>query len=235
MSLTSIGAIHDLRIIFRGVDHVSNVADSIQSKVRALGGAISVLGGTGLFVTNLADQFGLLSKKQAESLDKVFALLAATGTLINVFARLAPAIMAAASAQNIMNAATAVADALSGPLGWALLAGAIAALAAWGLSQALPAISEQRQGSPPAPTTPLERERSLKAQSGIDTMVNTPTRFLAGEAGAERVTITPAGRMAGGGFVANITINGSGNPAETARLVKRELEILIDRERNRRG
>jgi hypothetical protein len=43
--------------------------------------------------------------------------------------------LAAASAQNIMNAATAVADALSGPLGWALLAGAAAALIAWGLSQ----------------------------------------------------------------------------------------------------
>ena len=72
-------------------------------------------------------------------------------------------------------------------------------------------------------------------QAGTDTMTSGPTLFLAGEAGQERVTITPRGGTGPGpGFVANITVNGSGNPEETARAVKRELEILIDRERNRR-
>src|SRR6266704_2054813 len=81
MSFTGLGTVHSLRLIFHGVDRVSSVTDTIQSKVRALGGAISILGGTGILVTNLGEQFGFLSKKQAESLDKTFSLVAAVGSL----------------------------------------------------------------------------------------------------------------------------------------------------------
>src|SRR5712692_36122 len=172
MSVTGLGTIHSLRIIFHGVDRVSNVTDTIQSKVRALGGAISILGGTGILVTNLGEQFGFLSKKQAEALDKAFSLAAAVGSLISIFARFAPAVLAAASAQNIMNAATAVADALSGPLGWALLAGAAAALIAWGLSQ------EINQPTPDQTSTagggsrrPGDVAGARRGQFGLDTMV----------------------------------------------------------------
>src|SRR3989442_12573659 len=116
MSVTGLGTIHSLRIIFHGVDRVSNGTDTIQSKVRALGGAIAVLGGTGILVTNLGEQFGFLSKKQAESLDKTFSMIAAVGSLISIFAKFAPAVMAATSAQNIMNAAPACADDSPRPL-----------------------------------------------------------------------------------------------------------------------
>ena len=246
MSLSPIGAVHDLRIIFHGIDRVSHVADSIQSKVRALGGAIAILGGSGLFVTNLAEQFGILSKKQAESLDKIFSLIAATGTLISVIARLAPAIMAAASAQNIMNAATAVADALSGPLGWALLAGAIAALAAWGLSSYIAQNPQgtSTSGSQTSPTQQMGVTTSnvgpgpiggTALQGGGSFITSGPTRLLVGEAGPEEVNVIPLGRGRSGLMLtANITINGTSDPQATARAVKRELEILIDRERNRR-
>ena len=213
MSLGAIGAVHDLRIIFRGIDHVSQVTDTIQSKVRALGGAIATLGGTGLFITNLAEQFGYLDKKTAQSLDRTFSFIAAAGTMINVLARLAPAILAAASAQNIMNAATAVADALAGPLGWALLAGAVAALTAWGLSQY---ISQNPQGGAGTPLPP----------SGPST---TP-----GQGGMDVRTYNMSPISSGSNVTANITIQGSGNPEQTAVAVKRHLEILIDRERLRR-
>ena len=240
MSLTNIGAVHDLRIIFRGIDNVSNVADSIQSKVRAIGGSIAALAGTGLLVTNLADQFGLLSKKQAESLDKVLSLAVATGTLINVFARLAPAVLAAASAQNIMNATTAVADALAGPLGWAILAGAIAALAAWGLSQAIQSGGGTTGPQGQTQMTPEERQRTGPAgrgQFGLDARVSTPTLFLAGEAGEERVTITPMGKAGPSSPVIapQIVIQGVTDPMQVAVQVKAQLEQLIAREMARRG
>ena len=221
MSLTAIGAVHDLRIIFRGIDNVSNVADSIQSKVRALGGAIAALGGSGLLVTNLAEQFGSLGKKQAESLDKVLSLVAATGTLINVFARLAPAVLAAASAQNIMNAATAVADALAGPLGWALLAGAIAALAAWGLSQAIPGITRGQTSQPqqPAPAPPgvFQAGSTTGSPSG----------------GAQ--TYLSAGPATGSSITIPIIVQGVTDPQQVALTIKGQLENLISKEMARRG
>jgi hypothetical protein len=146
-------------------------------------------------------------------LDKAFSLAAAVGSLISIFARFAPALLAAASAQNVMNAATAVADALSGPLGWALLAAAAVALTAWGLSQVI----NQPTGSQNETTASDQRTagRAIggglgRGQFGLDAMVTRPTMFLAGEAGSERVTITPV-------------------------AVKRELEILIAREVARRG
>jgi len=218
-ALTSLGAIHDLRIVFHGIDRVSNVSDSIISKVRALGGAISVLGGTGLLVTNLGEQFGFLSKSHAIALDKTFALIAASGSLISVFARLIPVLLDLNVAQTLANTARAIALALSGPVGWAILAGAVAAIAAFGAYEA-------GFFNPPK-----------KAQFGTDTMVSSPTLFLAGEAGVERVTITPGSRSAagGGGITANITIAGGGDPNTIARAVKRELEILIERERTRRS
>lgn len=197
------------------------------------------MAGTGLLVTNLAEQFGVLSKKQAESLDKTLALAASVGTLINVFARLAPAVLAAASAQNIMNAATVVADALSGPLGWALLAGAIAALAAWGLSQAIQNPSATgAQGT--REMSPEERHAtgpSGRGQFGLDTRVSTPTLFLAGEAGEERVTITPMGKAAptAARIAPQIIIQGVTDPMQVAQQVKVQLEQLIAREMARRG
>ncbi len=232
--LGALGGVHDLRIIFHGIDRVSHVADSIQSKVRALGGAIAVLGGTGLLVTNLAEQFGVLDKKQAEALDKTFGLVAATGGLISIFARLIPILQGLSAAQTIANAARAVALALSGPIGWAILGGAGIALAAFGLYE----LGQGGGGTPGgAPSTTGGRAAGGlgRGQFGLDTMVSGPTLFLAGEAGRERVTISPPGQSAGGGFTANIHIHGGGDPATIARAVKRELEILIDRERIRRG
>ncbi len=233
MSLGGLGTVHSLKLIFHGIDKVSNVSDTIQSKVRALGGAISALGGTGILVTNLADQFGILSKKQAEALDKTFSLVAAVGGLISVFARLAPAVMAAASAQNIMNAATAVADALSGPLGWALLAAAAVALTAWGLSQMIQQPSQTETDK----SVPAEQRIGGRGQFGLDVMVSKPTLFLAGEAGSERVTILPQGRPGTGAQTIAPTINvfGATDPAAAARAVKQELEALIAREVARRG
>jgi len=218
-ALTSLGAIHDLKIVFHGIDRVSHVSDSIISKVRALGGAISVLGGSGIIDRKIGEQFGFLSKTQAIALDKTFALIAASGSLISVFARLIPVLLDLNVAQTLANTARAIALALSGPVGWAILAGAVAAIAAFGAYEA-------GFFNPPK-----------KAQFGTDTMVSNPTLFLAGEAGAERVTITPAGRLAGGGggISANISISGAGDPQTIARAVKRELEILIERERTRRS
>jgi len=238
MSLTGLGTVHSLRIIFHGIDRVSNVADSIQSKVRALGGAISVLGGTGILVTNLGESFDFLSKKQGEALDKTFSLIASVGTLISVFSKFAPAILAAASAQNIMNAATAVADALSGPLGWALLAAAAVALTAWGLSQMInqPSLGQSTMTAEEAHASG-DVSGARHGQFGLDLMVAKPTMFLAGESGSERVTITPPGRSGTGGTQIAPTINiyGSQDPAGTAQAVKRELELLIAREIVRRG
>jgi hypothetical protein len=167
----------------------------------------------------LGEQFGFLSKTQAIALDKTFALIAASGSLISVFARLIPILLDLNVAQTLANTARAIALALSGPVGWAIIAGAVAAIAAFGAYEA-------GFFNPPK-----------KAQFGTDTMVSSPTLFLAGEAGAERVTITPAGRLAsgGGGVSANINISGAGDPQAVARAVKRELEILIERERTRRS
>ena len=237
MSISGLGTIHSLRIIFHGVDRVSNVTDTITSKVRAMGGAISILGGSGIFITNLGEQFGFLSKKQAEAMDKTFSLIAAVGSLISIFARFAPAVLAAASAQNIMNAATAVADSLSGPLGWALLAGAAAALIAWGLSQEI----NQPSGTQTLPEggPPSERGRGgpNRGQFGLDATVTGPTMFLAGETGRERVTITPEGKTGtiGRPIAPTINIYGATDPTAAALAVKRELEILIAREMVRRG
>ncbi|HZY94901.1 MAG TPA: hypothetical protein VFE98_08625 [Candidatus Bathyarchaeia archaeon] len=193
---------------------MSHVTDTIQSKVRALGGAMAVLGGTGLFVTNLAEQFGYLDKKTAQSLDRTFAFIAAAGMMINVLARLAPMIMAAASAQSIMNAATAVANALAGPLGWAILAGAVTALTAYALSQNI----------------------------GANKTVQNPSNAAGGYApgttaatGPITTSLMPISSGGGNNVSANITITGSSSPEQTAAAVKRHLEILIDRERLRRG
>jgi len=187
----------------------------------------------------LGEQFGFLSKKQAESLDKTFSLVAAVGSLISIFARFAPAVLAAASAQNIMNAATAVADALSGPLGWALLAGAAAALIAWGLSQEInqPAGTQSEVGGQTAAEQAQSRAGSHRGQFGLDTTVTGPTMFLAGEAGRERVTITPEGKTGtiGRPIAPTINIYGATDPTAAAQAVKRELEILIAREVVRRG
>jgi hypothetical protein len=230
--LGALGAVHDLRIVFHGVDRVSHVADTIASKVRGLGGAIAILGGSGLLVTNLAEQFGILNKHQAVTLDKTFALIAATGSLISIFARLIPVLQGLAAVQSIANAARAVALALSGPIGWAILGGAAIALAAFGIYE----LSQASGGTSP-PASMRDRQGPMRGQFGLDAIVSRPTMFLAGEAGAERVTITPQGRPGGGagGFVANINIYGSGDPQSIARAVKRELEVLIDRERIRRS
>ncbi len=223
-ALSALGAVHDLRIVFHGIDKVSYVSDSILSKVRALGGGIAALGGAGLLVTNLGEQFGFLSKQQALSVDKTFALIVASGGLISVFARLIPVLQSLSIAQNIANAARAVALALSGPVGWAILAGAVAAIAGFVAYEA---------GAIPG----LKPGGAKTGQFGLNTMVSGPTLFLAGEAGPERVTITPAGRSGaeGAGIMANITINGTGDPTSVARAVKRELELLIERERIRRS
>ena len=155
--------------------------------------------------------------------------------------------MAAASATNIMNAATAVADALSGPLGWALLAGAIAALAAWGLSTYIsqnPQGTSTIGGTQPNAMTAMGVTTSnvgpgpiggTSLQAGGSFITRGPMHLLVGEAGPEEVNVTPLrGDRSGMGFSANFTINGATDPEATARAVKRELEILIDRERNRR-
>ncbi len=225
MSSSPLGAVHDLRIIFHGIDRVSHVSDSILSKVRALGGGIAALGGAGLLVTNLGEQFGFLSKQQALSIDKTFTLIAATGSLISVFARLIPVLQDLSIAQDIANATRAVALALSGPVGWAILAGAAAAVAGFVAYEA---------GVIPG----IKPSKPLFGQFGVNTMVSGPTMFVAGETGPERVTITPSGASpAGGGTVIapSITIQGSGDPELTAQAVKRELERLIERERIRRS
>src|SRR3989304_1263228 len=126
--------VHDLKVIFTGIDRVSHVADSIQSKVKALGGAVTVLGGTGLLVTNLAEQFGLLEKSQADALNKTFGLVTATGSLITIFSRLIPVLQGLTVAQTLANTARAIALALSGPVGWAILAGGGVGLGALGVS-----------------------------------------------------------------------------------------------------
>lgn len=227
MSLSPLGTVHDLKIIFHGIDRVSNVSDSILSKVRALGGGIAALGGAGLLVANLGEQFGFLSKQQATSLDKTFSLIAATGSLVSVFARLIPVLQDLSIAQDIANAARAVALALSGPVGWAILAGAAAAIGAFVAYEA-GVIPGLKPGGSSKPVT---------GQFGLNTTVSRPTLFLAGEAGSEQVTITPGGRTGPGGatIAPSITIQGGGDPEATARAVKRELELLIERERIRRS
>jgi hypothetical protein len=160
--------------------------------------------------------------------------------LISIFAKFAPAVLAAASAQNIMNAATAVADALSGPLGWALLAAAAVALTAWGLSQVINQPSPDQTGTT-GTTGPSAGGRAMggglgRGQFGLDAMVTGPTMFLAGESGSERVTITPQGKTGGGSAISpTINIYGATDPATSAQAVKRELEALIAREVVRRG
>lgn len=227
--------IHDLKIIFTGIDRVSHVADSIQSKVKALGGAIAALGGTGLLVTNLARQFRILGEEQADALNKTFSLVTATGSLITVFARLIPVLQGLSAAQSIANAARAVALALSGPVGWGILAGAAVALAAFGIYLSIQ--GQEAVGGRPTmfggagPAAGVRR-----GQFGLDTMVSGPTLFLAGESGRERVTIAPetqAGNLPG--LTANINIYGASDPEATARAVKRELENLVERERIRRS
>ncbi len=140
-----------------------------------------------------------------------------------------------------MNAATAVADALSGPLGWALLAAAAVALTAWGLSQVINQPSTDQTGST-GTTGPRAGGRAMggglgRGQFGLDTMVTGPTMFLAGESGSERVTIAPQGKTGSGGVAISPTINiyGATDPQAAAQAVKRELEALISREVVRRG
>lgn len=225
--------IHDLKIIFTGIDRVSRVAESITSKVKALGGAIAVLGGTGLLVTNLAAQFGVLSEAQADALNKTFGLVTATGSLITIFARLIPILQSLTIAQTLANTARAIALALSGPVGWAILAGAAVALLAFGIYMATTATPTEGGARAPGgrAVTGLHR-----GQFGLDTMITGPTMFMAGEGGRERITITPEGRPGpSGGFTANINIYGAADPEAAARAVKREMEILIDRERIRRS
>ena len=108
----------------------------------------------------------------------------------------------------------------------------MAALAAFGIYEA----SLQAPGAT-ASSSPERRDIGRgRGQFGLDTFVSGPTLFLAGEGGRERVTITPEGREStGGGLTANIHIYGSGDPEAAARAVKRELEILVDRERIRRS
>ncbi len=73
---------------------------------------------------------------------------------------------------------------------------------------------------------------TMRGQFGLDTTVTGPTLFLAGETGRERVTIAPEGQGQGGGIgPVNIYVYGTADPATTARMVKREFELLIGRER----
>src|SRR2546425_7475936 len=76
---TGISVAHELRLVFRGVDRVSNVAESIASKIRAMSGAIVVLGATSGVVVNLATSFGILTEAQAKTLDKTAAIAIAIG------------------------------------------------------------------------------------------------------------------------------------------------------------
>ena len=226
--------IHDLKIIFTGIDRVSHVADTIQGKVKALGGAIAALGGAGLLVTNLARQFGVLGEEQANALNKTFSLVTATGSLITVFSRLIPILQGLAVAQSIANAARAIALALSGPIGWGILAGAAVALAAFGIFLAT------QGGAGPSEITRPRGGGAItglhRGQFGLDTLVSGPTLFLAGEGGRERVTVTPEGRAnPAGQLTANIHIYGVSDPEAAARAAKRELETLIERERIRRS
>lgn len=225
------GTIRSLKVVFTGIDRVSHVAEGITGKVRALGGAIAAIGGTGILITQLGEQFGFLDKAQSDALNKTFGLVTATGSLITVFARLIPILQGLAIAQTLANAARAVALALSGPIGWGILAGAAVALAAFGIYMAT------QTGVGPPQAVGGERQggalRGLhRGQFGLDAMVAGPTLFLAGEAGRERVTITPEDQGAGGGIgPISIHIYGSTDPAATARAVKRELELLISKER----
>src|SRR2546427_189107 len=128
----------------------------------------------------------------------------------------AASLLPAASAQNIMNADTTVADALSGPLGWALLAGAAAVLIAWGLFQEInqPAGTQSEVGGQNAEEQAQARAGSHRGQFGLDTTVTGPTMFLAGEAGRERVTITPEGKTGtiGRPIAPTINIYGATDP-----------------------
>src|SRR2546422_7728869 len=238
---TGISVAHELRLVFHGIDRASNVAESISSKIRALAETIVVLGATSGIVVDLAASFGLLSEAQAKSLDKFAAMAIAIGGMVNAMATLATSERVATAATWLMNEASAVKLALMGPLGWAILAGAAASLAAIGLylafgqgQQATIPTEQQRPGFlVPSNVTGIDMgpQQQVQMQHGGDWMTSGPTLFMAGEAGRERGIVLPEGRQgASGGLSANIHISGSADPAATARAVKRELELLMARE-----
>lgn len=238
---TGISVAHELRLVFHGIDRASNVAESISSKIRALSGTIVVLGATSGVVLDLAASFGILSDAQAKSLDKYAATAIAVGGMVNAMATLATSERVATAATWLMNEASAVKLALMGPLGWAILAGAAATLAAIGLYMAFgqgqqtttPTEQQQPGFLVPSNVTGVQMgpQQSVEMQHGGDWMTSGPTLFLAGESGRERVVVLPEGRQGGGGGIsANINISGATDPAATARAVKRELELLMARE-----
>ena len=231
-SLTSgLAATHELRLVFHGIDRVSNVADSISSKIRAVSGAIVILGATAGLVTELASSFGILDQAQAKTLDRVFALTVGIGGVVNALAMLATSSRVAAAATWLMDEAMMVQEALAGPVGWAILATAAALLAAMGVALAMPAKDDPK---PTGGTNPIFGGHYTHAQHGVDMMTSGPMVFMAGEAGRERVIVLPEGSQgspSGGGLtIHNMTITGATDPAATAKAVKRELELLMARE-----
>jgi hypothetical protein len=238
---TGISVAHELRLVFRGVDRVSGVSETITSKIRAMSGAIVLMGATSGVVLDLAASFGILSESQAKALDKFAAMAIAIGGVVNAMATLATSERVATAATWLMNEASAVKLALMGPPGWAILAGAAATLAAIGLymafGQGQQATTPTEQQQPgflvPSNVTGVQMgpQQQVQMQHGGDFIVSSPTLFRAGEAGRERVIVLPEGRQAmGGGISASINIAGATDPAATARAVKRELELLMARE-----
>lgn len=159
------------------------------------------MGGSALFITNIAEHFGLLSKTQAEGLDKAFGFVAAVGTLINGLARLAPMLRSSAVIRSMINIATNLADLAAGPPGWILLAGAATALAAWGLSDAI-----RQHENDPGPVGPS----TTPGQGGMDVRV-----WNMSPIGSSTQTV-------------NVEVDARGmTPDEVGREVRRHIEAVM--------
>lgn len=107
---------------------------AMQQSLRLLGQEIFVMAQTGRLIAEFGEQFGFLDKKTSDAIAKTMNLISMMGGLassLSTLTRLLQSTTAAewalVFAQKARAIASAIAHALAGPTGWALLAGAAAA------------------------------------------------------------------------------------------------------------
>jgi len=111
---------HEVSIVVRAVNRASNEfarintdVNSLATRVRSLGAAITGLGATGIAITHIASEFGFLNVEQARVANSVLSVVTALGLFLRTS-------WGVAIAQKIYTAATALASSVTWVLNAAL-------------------------------------------------------------------------------------------------------------------
>lgn len=156
--------LHGQQQVSNGFRQMANDSEEMSKTMRQAASDVAILGAGLMGFANISKEFGILNEQQAKTVQIMGSVLAVTGTLIQATEVLNRANLAAASSFAAKTAATltdtaasiahaiaekgravalAVVHALSGPTGWAIIAGAtVAAASALALTNKIPELKE---------------------------------------------------------------------------------------------